>query len=60
MANLTRIENLLNNILFEIKYKRSGGNGTSGGRGNTTMPSNGDNDTSSDNGIFTTSKYLDK
>lgn len=51
MANLTRIEHLLNNILFEIKYKRSGGNGTSGGRGNTTMPSNGDNDTSSDNGI---------
>ena len=51
MANLTRIENLLNDILFEIKYKRSGGNGTSGGRGNTTMPSNGDNDTSSDNGI---------
>lgn len=42
MADLTRIENLLNNILYEIKYKRSGGNGTSsGGRGNTTMPSNG-------------------
>lgn len=52
MADLTRIENLLNDILFEIKYKRSGGNGTSsGGWGNTTMPSSGGNGTSSDSGI---------
>ena len=52
MADLTRVENLLNDILFEIRYKRSGSNGSSTGSGsNGTSTGRGSNGTSTNDGL---------